>query len=216
MLGVVKSQTSPYIKTEWEDEAQILTARNLYSDSYRDHPAYIFSSESVASYTGDRKRFFGVGGSIRYPSGLTQRNLSKETGAGLDPCGAIQIRIKLEPEEKREVVFGLGQEKNLQHAKQTAGKYRKIKRVKAALGLVIRDWQKQLRAVTVKTPDRAIDILVNGWLQYQVISCRLLARTAFYQCGGAMGFRDQLQDVMALLDIDTGKVRQQIDRKSVV
>lgn len=210
VLGVVKSQTAPYIKTEWADEAQLLTARNLYNDGYRNQPAYIFSSEQVTSYSGDRKRFFGVGGSIRYPSGLTQYNLSNVIGVGLDPCGVIQIRIELEAGETREVLFGLGQSGTLQQAEQMAGKYRDISRARDALEQVMNNWQKKLQKVTIKTPDRALDIMANGWLQYQVISCRLLARAAFYQCGGAMGFRDQLQDVLALLDVDPDRVRQQI------
>lgn len=210
VLGVVKSQTAPYIKTEWNDQSQLLTARNLYNDEYRDHPAYIFSSEPVTSYSGDRKKFFGIGGSIRYPSELTQKHLSREVGAGLDPCGVIQNHIDIQPGESKKVLFGLGQESNIDLAKQTANKYREVTRAEEALEQTVKNWQQKLRTVTIKTPDRAMDILANGWLQYQVISCRLLARSAFYQCGGAIGFRDQLQDVLALLDIDAGIVRQQI------
>jgi cellobiose phosphorylase len=210
VLGVVRSQSAPYIMTAFHPDSELLTANNLYNDTHRTHPAYVFSSAAISSYSSDRKTFFGIGGSIRYPSGLARENLQNDTGIGLDPCAIIQVRVQLEPGAATELVFGLGQAEQLEMAAAIADKYRQTIAVAGALKRVRDVWADRLGSITITTPDRAMDILANGWLQYQVLSCRIMARAAFYQCGGAIGFRDQLQDVLALLDTDPERVRRQI------
>jgi cellobiose phosphorylase len=210
VLGVIKDQTAPYIQTAFDPNANLLTAINRFQDAAHQHPAFIFSSEPIQAFTGDRKAFFGIGGSIRYPSGLVKDSLSNQIGVGLDPCGVIQVHVQLEPNQTKVAIFGLGQEDTLEKAIELADKYRHVRAAAEALDRIHEYWAETLGSVTIRTPDRALDLLFNGWLQYQVISCRLRARAAYYQCGGAMGFRDQLQDVLALLDADPARAREQI------
>ena len=150
------------------------------------------------SCTGDRLEFLGRHGAVDRPAALVgNRKLSGRVGAGLDPCGALQTSVELGPGERIEIVFMLGDAASSDEAQALIAKYRT-----ADLDAVLRDvrarWDAVLDTVQVRTPDRAMDILLNDWLLYQVLGCRVWARAAYYQAGGAYGFRDQLQDVMAL------------------
>ena len=209
VLGVNREETSPYIVSSYDNEYEYLAARNIYSDTLRKQSSFIFSSESIISYTGDKKEFLGIKGSINKPEGL-KKKLSCTTGVGYDPCGAIQVAITLFPKETKTIIFALGQSVSGTDISQLKRKYSCLPNINMELEKVEGHWRKLLGIVQVKTSDRALDILVNGWLLYQTISCRLNARMAFYQCGGAYGFRDQLQDVLALLDVAPELVRQQI------
>ena len=210
VLGALKEQCAPYVVTQFNAQSQLFSARNVYSEIEQQHPAFIFASEPVSSFTGDKKGFLGVGRSISYPLGLAANTLSGETGACLEPCGAIQMHLHLTAGEGRTLVLGLGQTGNIIQAGILADKFRTVQAAQNELDHVHGYWNKTLSRIHVKTPDRATDILLNGWLTYQVISCRLRARSAFYQCGGAFGFRDQLQDVLAMLDVDSTLAENQI------
>lgn len=213
-LGVTRSRMAPFVETGYEVETELFTARCAFSDVYRDSPAYLFSSEPISSFSGDKRDFFGPAGSCRYPEALRQEELINRIGVGLDPCGAILVRISLAPSEEKTLVFGMGQADSLQAARETAQAYRDVQRTVCALEEVRKEWSRLLGTVTVRTPDRAMDLLVNGWLVYQVLSCRMRARAAFYQSGGAFGFRDQLQDCLSLLDSVPHLVRDHILRCS--
>jgi cellobiose phosphorylase len=210
VLGALKEQCAPYIVTQYSAPMQLLTARNVYTEFEQQHPAFLFSSEPISSFTGDKKGFLGVGRSISYPLGLATEKLSGDTGACLEPCGAIQMNIHLDAGESKTLVLGLGQADSIIQAVDLANKFRNVQAAQNELALVRDYWNTTLSRVHVKTPDRAADILLNGWLVYQIISCRLHARSAFYQCGGAYGFRDQLQDVLSLLDVDADLAKNQI------
>ena len=210
VLGALKEQCSPYVVTQYNSQTQLFSARNIYSEFEQQHPAFIFASESVSSFTGDKKGFLGVGRSISYPLGLAAQMLSGDIGACLEPCGAIQINIHLAAGESKTLVLGLGQAGSIMRAEDLADKFRTVQAAQNELERVHDYWKTTLSRVRVKTPDRATDIMLNGWLVYQIISCRLRARSAFYQCGGAFGFRDQLQDVLALLDVDANLAANQL------
>ena len=210
VLGALKEQCAPYVVTDFNAQTQLLSARNVYSEFDQQHPAFIFASEPVSSFTGDKKGFLGVGRSISYPLGLAADMLSGDTGACLEPCGAIQVHMHLAAGEGRTLVLGLGQTPNIIRAGILADKFRTVPAAQKELDLVHSHWNTTLSRIHVKTPDRPTDIMLNGWLAYQIISCRLRARSAFYQCGGAFGFRDQLQDVLALLDVDSSLAENQI------
>lgn len=210
VLGALKEQCSPYIVTQYNENTQIFSARNIYTEFEQQHPAFIFASEPISSFTGDKKEFLGVGHSINYPLGLASQMLSGDIGACLEPCGAIQMHIHLAAGASKTLVLGLGQTGNIIRAEDLADKFRTVQAAQNELERVHNYWNSTLSRVRVKTPDRATDILLNGWLVYQIISCRLRARSAFYQCGGAFGFRDQLQDVLALLDVDADLAAKQI------
>lgn len=209
VLGTNREHTNPYILTAYNNEHEYLSAKNIYAMNFTNTQAFIFSSEMIKGYTGDRQEFLGLKGSIRDPKGLDSK-LSNHTGACYDSCGAIQISISIGPKESRSVIFGLGQSDLKGEIQSIRYKYKDIAKFDEEMNKTKAYWEKTLGAITVKTKDKAIDIMVNGWLLYQTISCRINARAAFYQCGGAYGYRDQLQDTLSLIFTNPTALRNQI------
>ncbi len=162
--------------------------------------------------TADRTEFLGRNGSVARPAAMGRAGLSGSTGAGLDPSAALMAPFELRPGEEKEIVFLLGEAASVDEARRLVRGYGQPGQVRAALDAVRRRWDEILGAVQVKTPDPAMDLLLNRWLLYQVLACRVWARSAFYQSGGAYGFRDQLQDVMALVYAAPAEARAQILR----
>lgn len=197
VLGVDDNQTSMYLTTRPDANRRIMYIENKYSPEFSGKTAFTAVSEQVHTFTGDRGEFMGVNGSLNNPAALKAGTLSEKTGAGIDPCAVLQVKIEILPESEKTLVFLFGQYDNEMLAREAALKFADAERARQELKQVIRHWEDILDRVKVKTPDIAMDFIMNGWLLYQVISCRLLARSAFYQSGGAYGFRDQLQDVMA-------------------
>ncbi|MDD3572395.1 MAG: hypothetical protein PHP07_05560 [Eubacteriales bacterium] len=208
VLGVNRHSTNPYIVTSFNNAREYLAAENVYNEQYRGYRAFIYSSERVVGYTGDRQEIFGRGGSIQQPL-KAERSLSNATGAGLDSCGVIQISVRLAMGERRKLLFGLGYGKD-DAIPALCDKYRNPQEVEQEFCGVRAYWERQLGKVQVSSSDRAADILLNGWLLYQTIACRMFARTAFYQNGGAFGYRDQLQDAMALVHTRPDILREQL------
>lgn len=209
VLGAEREITNPYILSAYNNEHEYLSAKSIYNYNFHKHHAFMFSSEMITGYTGDRQEFLGLKGSILNPEGLDIK-LSCNTGVCYDSCGAIQVSIAIKPNESKSVVFGLGQSTDYEEINTLRHKYKDITKIKNELKRVKAYWDEILGAIKVKTNDRAIDIMVNGWLLYQTISCRINARAAFYQCGGAYGYRDQLQDALSLLYADPGALKKQI------
>jgi cellobiose phosphorylase len=209
VLGTEREQTNPYILTEYNNEHEYLSAKSIYNYHFRKHNAFMFTSEMIIGYTGDRHEFLGRKGSILNPEGLDIK-LSNNTGVSYDSCGAIQVSISMKPNESKTIIFGLGQSVHLEEISKLRYKYKDLSKVTKELKRVNDYWEEILGTIQVKTNDRAIDIMVNGWLLYQTISCRINARAAFYQCGGAYGFRDQLQDALSLLITDPTALKNQI------
>ncbi|WP_124065422.1 hypothetical protein [Clostridium sp. E02] len=209
VLGTQREQTSPYILSSYDNEHEYLYAKNIYTMNFQNNYAYLFSSEMIVGYTGNRQEFLGQKGSILEPEGA-EIKLSNNTGVGFDPCGAVQVSVAIQPQESKTVLFGLGQNTSLEEISEIRNKYKDVEAAQRELLQVRAHWDQLLGTVSVKSNDRAIDILVNGWLLYQSISCRIQARAAFYQCGGAYGYRDQLQDTLALLLADSSILRRQI------
>ncbi len=194
VLGTSRSVTAPHLVTDMDGSS--LFARNPWGTAFPDRVAFCDIGSDPDGWTGDRAAFLGSGGSMAAPLGLGQP-LSGKTGAGLDPCAALQRILDLAPGETAEVVILLGQAIDPESARAL------IVRTRSAgpdvlLSAVTAHWTALLTTVQVKTPDRAMDILLNGWLLYQTLACRIWARAGFYQASGAFGFRDQLQDGMAL------------------
>ncbi len=209
VLGTQREHTNPYILTAYDNEHEYLYAKNIYTMNFQSSCSYLFSSEMITGYTGDRQEFLGHGSNIREPRGAEVK-LSCNTGVCYDSCGAIQISVAIQPQESKTVLFGLGQSSDLNEICKIRHKYRDAPTAEEELDRVKDYWDRLLGSVKVKTKDRAIDILVNGWLLYQTVSCRIQARAAFYQCGGAYGYRDQLQDTLSLLLTDSSILRRQI------
>jgi len=177
--------------------------------------AFFTATPAATSVSAHRDEFFGPGGSRRAPRALRAERLSGDVGAGFDPCGALQVQVTIEPGQSTEVCFILGQGKSLEHAHELAAEHGP----NAGHSLVQRhfeaarqSWDDLLGAVRIKTPDRALDLLENQWLLYQAVSSRIWARTGFYQSSGAYGFRDQLQDVLAVLHARPALAREHLLR----
>ncbi|MCX7841464.1 MAG: glycosyl transferase [Clostridia bacterium] len=208
VMGVSDQSTSMHIRT-FIGNGGVLLAENPYNEEFAGRVMFVGSSEKIHSLTGDRKEFFGNGG-LSSPEALSRERLSGNAGAGYDPCAAIQIRIDLEAGEEREAVLLLGEALNLKHVNGLVKDYGTTGKAKAALKEAREFWQGKLGIVNASTPDLSMDLLLNGWLIYQVISCRIWARSAFYQSGGAFGFRDQLQDSLAVAVIWPEICRRQL------
>jgi cellobiose phosphorylase len=210
VLGAFRELTERFIITEYRSESEIFTAHNTYATEKGRGLTYLFSERPVTTYTGDRETFIGKDGSISYPSGLLPSGFPTKTGAGLDPCGVIACNAMVAPMAKETLLFGLGYASDVDEADKTANRFRKPGQAPAELKKSRQFWDRLPGNITIRTPNRAMDILMNGWLMYQVVACRLMARAAFYQCGGAYGFRDQLQDVLAVMDYNPELTRNHI------
>jgi cyclic beta-1,2-glucan synthetase len=198
VLGNQRSRTAPFIVTEIEPKTSALLARNPWRTEFQSHVAFMDLYGEQQTCTGDRAEFVGRHGALASPAALLGTNgLSNRVGAGLDPCGALQTKFSLRPGEEKELVLLLGEGESKDAAMTLIERYRGID-LDGVLRSVADYWDQTLGAIQVKTPDRTIDLLLNGWLLYQTLACRVWARTGFYQSSGAFGFRDQLQDVMAL------------------
>jgi cyclic beta-1,2-glucan synthetase len=197
-LGANGSTPAPYVITARDEASGALFARNPWRPDFGDRVAFVDLAGSAHSMTGDRGEFLGPLGTVERPLALRDSTpLSGRLGAGLDPCGALQARIELPPNTQIDIVYLLGDAASEGDAQAMIEKYRAID-IDHVLAEIAAQWNGVLDTVQVRTPDRAMDILLNDWLLYQVTACRLWARTAYYQASGAYGFRDQLQDVMAL------------------
>jgi cyclic beta-1,2-glucan synthetase len=198
VLGTNSSVTAPFVVTEGDPETRTIFARNPWNDQFGERVAFADLNGRQTSWTADRTEFIGRDGALDRPLALcAAAPLSGRAGAGLDPCAALQTLVGLAAVGTTEIVFFLGEAATKADAQALIAKYRKAD-LDAVLAEVTQQWDSILGAVQVKTPDRALDILLNRWLLYQTLACRVWARAGFYQASGAYGFRDQLQDVMAL------------------
>lgn len=202
VLGSAREHSHAHITTQRDAETGALLARNPYSPEYANRVAFLGTGggpESGAGWTCSRAEFLGRNGSPAAPRALRRAELGRAAGADLDPCAALQQRLELAPGECRELYFALGQGEDAAEARALARSYSGAAAWEAEWEAVRALWEEVLNAVQVHTPDPALDLLLNRWLPYQVLACRVWGRSAFYQSGGAYGFRDQLQDVMALI-----------------
>jgi cellobiose phosphorylase len=209
VLGDLRAKSAMYVVTETDGSNGALQARNAYNMDFPDRVGF-FDADSeavVRSSTGDRSEFLGRNRTLRNPAAMARSRLSGRLGAGLDPCGAIQLGFDLGEGEQREIVFRLGLGRDRRDAAALIQRYRVPGSAAEALQKVRAHWQQALSAVQVKTPDPELDVLANGWLMYQTIGCRFWGRSGFYQSGGAYGFRDQLQDAMSMMYSAPHRVR---------
>jgi len=198
VLGISEKVNAQYVTTQSLGDKEPLLVTNPYNCDFPGRIVFIESSETSRTVTGDGNEFIGNNGSLEYPAAMKRQRLSGTTGTGLVPCAAMQVKVILKPGESKDIVFLLGQGQELSEVLSIANKYRDSGTAGIELAKVKNFWAHKLEGIQVVTPDKSIDLLLNSWLQYQVVSCRLWSRAAFYQSGGAYGFRDQLQDVMAL------------------
>ena len=198
VLGPSRAAAAPFTVTTIDPDSRAMFAVNHWYPAFAGRTAFFDMGGRQTSWTGDRREFLGRNGSLDSPGALAgQAAFSRRVGAGLDPCAAMQTQIELAPGASIEIVCLLGEAEGGHAARRLVERYRAAD-LEAVLNAVTTEWADVLGAVQVKTPDRSLDIMLNGWLLYQTLACRVWARSAFYQASGAYGFRDQLQDVMAL------------------
>ena len=213
VLGESPSRTALHIVTSREPTTGALLARNAFRDAFGDRVAFLdLHSGAGRTITGDRTEFIGRNGTLRQPAALMREALSDRTGAALDPCGAVQIRVTLAPSEERTIIGVLGEAVDVAAARTLVQRYRDPTNAGSAFEEMSAFWEQTLGTLIVKTPDRSMDLMMNRWLLYQTLACRLWGRSAFYQSSGAFGFRDQLQDVLALLASAPHLVREHLLR----
>ncbi|WP_172856646.1 glucoamylase family protein [Thermoanaerobacterium sp. RBIITD] len=210
VLGVFDSMTSPYIVTEMDKGLGALLIRNMYNEDFPNRISFISTSGNIRSYTGNLSEFLGSDFDIKRPESLKKESLSNNAGAGYNPCAAIQIDVELREDEEKEIIFMLGTGTSNEDVNRIIKYYKDLNNSKEALKYVDTFWGNFVSTIKVSTPDKSMDLLLNGWLLYQTISCRIWARSAFYQSGGAYGFRDQLQDTMNVVYIAPELTRAQI------
>jgi cyclic beta-1,2-glucan synthetase len=210
VLGVQRTTSAPYVITEIDQPSGNIFAHNPFNNEFAERVAFAATSEKVSSATCDRKEFIGRNRTLSGPAALRRVSLAGRDGAGLDPCAALQTTIELAPHEGREIIFLFGEGASKPEAESLIEKFIHPGNVNDAFEDVLRHWDKLLGAIEIRTPDAAMDTMLNRWLLYQTLSCRIWARAAFYQSGGAFGFRDQLQDVMALVYSSPAIARDQI------
>jgi len=198
-LGENRETSQMHVLSNWDDEAQAMLAHNRFHPEYPERVAFVAMTPQADSYSGDRTAFIGRNRSLANPAAMELTRLSKRTGPGLDPCAALRVSVELSPGEHREINCMLGQADSVAKARQLVLRFQEDLALEESLAQTKAWWDTLLGAIEVHTPELAADLLINRWLQYQSLSCRLWARSAFYQSGGAFGFRDQLQDVMAFL-----------------
>ena len=212
VLGRERGATSPYLLSSFDADSEVLLVSNPWQTALPGRVAFAALGAELAGWTADRTEFIGRNRSVQSPLALLRgAPLQANSRAGCDPCAALQQRITLAPGERIEMLFLLGQADNAAAALAMVARYRQTN-LSTVLQRVKAFWQEKLGAVHVSTPDRSMDIMLNGWLLYQTISCRLFARAAFYQASGAYGFRDQLQDGMALSFADPSRQRHHLLR----
>jgi cellobiose phosphorylase len=210
VLGDLRTKSAMHVMTEVEPKFGAIYARNPFNTEFAESIGFFDVDDTARTVTGDRTEFIGRNRTWRNPAALRRTRLSGRVGAALDPCAAMQVTFDLAPEQEREIVFRLGAANSVAAANALVQRFRGVAIAHQALEAVLQHWQRTLGAVQVDTPDTALNVLTNGWLVYQTMGCRLWGRSGYYQSGGAFGFRDQLQDVMALLHTEPGAARAQI------
>ena len=210
VLGTTHAASMAHIIPEYDSALECLLATNPYSAEFGTRVAFLIASKAVHGLTADRTEFLGPDGTPTFPASLHRLGLETRIIPGDDPCAVLQLHLDLPPGATEEIYFVLGQGNDKEHALELAKKYHNPTYVSAAYERTRVFWDHLLGTVQVHTPEPATDLILNRWMLYQTLSCRIWGRTGFYQSSGAFGFRDQLQDVLALLPIDPSITRGQI------
>jgi cyclic beta-1,2-glucan synthetase len=210
VLGEWRHANLMHVVTEKDPSSGMLLSRNAYGRAAGDRLVAVDVSEESRTVTGSRTEFIGRNGTLADPAAMHREELSGRTGAALDPCAAVQAYVELPPDGRKEIVFTLAAASGVEEARLLGERFCNPTGARYALDAVISHWRWALSAVQVETPDRSVDLLANGWLVYQTLSSRVWGRSGYYQSGGAYGFRDQLQDTMALIHAAPALAREQI------
>ena len=210
VLGDLRSKSAMHVTTEIDRNSGALFARNPYNTDFTGRIAFFDVNDIARSVSGDRTEFIGRNGSLQNPAAMSRVRLSGRVGAAMDPCAAIQVPFELADGQECEIIFRLGMGRDAGDAANLVRRFRGPAAARDALEAIWQYWKRTLGAVQVETPDQSLNVLANGWLIYQTLACRMWARSGYYQSGGAFGFRDQLQDVMALIHAEPRLFREHL------
>jgi cyclic beta-1,2-glucan synthetase len=199
VLSPNRESSENFIVPSFDRDLGALLAQNTYSAEFSQYVAFLASDHPIHGLTTDRKEFLGTPGNRSHPEGLKRVGLSGKVQAGLDPCAALQNHINFTPGEQKKITYILGQGENLEHAQSLAQNYSITEKIEERWSKMLEKWENLLGTIQISTPDPTMDLILNRWLLYQALSCRIWGRSAFYQSSGAYGFRDQLQDVSSIL-----------------
>lgn len=211
-LGEHRENMQSHIITSWDHKSKTIFAQNNYHADYGGRIAFAATNPAPQTYTGDRAEFIGRNGNLSTPAALGRVGLSCRVGTGLDPCAALHVKVNLAPGENTEIICLLGEAGSADEANALVKRYRNGAAVDNALEQTGAWWDKLLETININTPSHSVNLMLNRWLLYQTLSCRVWGRSGFYQSGGAFGFRDQLQDVMSLLYAAPELARQHLLR----
>lgn len=212
VLSSNRENSEKFLVPTYEDNNGILMARNTYSAEFSEYIAFLTTDHPVHGLTTDRREFLGMPGNRSHPVGLKRIGLSSKVQSGVDPCAALQSHLNFEPGEEKTITFMVGQEKSAEKVINLVQKSNKPENIEDAFEAGKKKWDSLLNTLQVETPDQELDIVLNRWLLYQAMSCRIWGRSAFYQSSGAYGFRDQLQDVTSILAVTPQESREHILR----
>ncbi len=210
VLGDLRPKSAMHIVTSIDGDTGAILASNPYNTEFGNRICFFDSGADARTFTTDRAEFVGRNGSLRNPDALTRVRLSGKAGAALDPCGVLQVGFDLPDGSEKEIIFLLGTARNNQEAASRINQCRGNAAAAQALDKVHAYWAKTLGALQIETPDLSLNIMANGWLLYQVLASRINGRSGYYQSGGAFGFRDQLQDTLAILHTEPARVREHL------
>jgi len=210
VLGDLRSKCAMHVVTELDPRSGAILARNAFNPEFAHIVAFFDVDDATRTISGDRAEFIGRNGSLAMPAAMARARLSGKVGAAMDPCAAIQVPFELAEGQSRRIIFRLGVGRSADDASAQVLRLRRAGTAGNSLESIRAHWQRTLGAVRFQTPDPALDVLANGWLLYQTIACRMWGRSGAYQSGGAFGFRDQLQDSMALLHAQPNLLRDQL------
>ncbi len=207
VLGTSPRHLNAALVTEYEASQRALFARNPWQEEFSNPVAFVTASRNPHAVTADRAEFIGREGTLRRPAALERWGLTGNVEPGRDPCAAFQVHLDLAADAEDDVVFVLGEGRDREHALELVASWRDLATADSAWEKLGRFWDDRLDAIHVETPDRATNVMLNRWLLYQSITSRMFGRTGFYQSSGAIGFRDQLQDAMALVMVEPARCR---------
>ena len=209
-LGAVVSQARPHVRSSYDTERHSIFAHNTWNKEFAECVAFVSATVPPHSISGDRSEFLGSSRDVEHPQGLERWDLGGHFSPTADACAAYQIHLDIAPGATEEAVFILGAAQSRFGAEDMLLRWQTSAQCLAELDAVQAAWSARNKNLQVKTPDPAFDLMINRWLPYQALSCRLFARAGYYQAGGAFGFRDQLQDVLSLIGPEPDRVRAQI------
>jgi cyclic beta-1,2-glucan synthetase len=210
VLGANRQASAPHVETDFDGENEILLARDLFNELEEAGVAFLASDLPVHGWTTDRREFLGVGRGLSAPAGMERIGLDMRAGLGVEPCAALQVHVSLGPGETVPVKFFLGWAESAAASREIVGQCRAPGAGERSRAGVDALWDRVLSRVTVRTPDPSMEVMLNRWLPYQALACRLWGRSALYQSSGAFGFRDQLQDALAFRFLEPAITRGQI------